>query len=104
MITADRRGVYALQAQLLQALAHPVRLAVFCALREGEKCVSEIAEAVSARQANISRHLTRMVWAGILERRKEGLKVCYRLRSPSPCVVEFLTCAIEAQERARRKK
>ena len=103
-MVVGRRSRYVLQAQFLQALAHPVRLAVFRALRDGEKCVSEIAEAVSAQRANISRHLTRMVWAGILERRKDGLKVYYRLRSTLPCVDEFLTCAIEAQERTRKEK
>lgn len=95
---------YALQARFFKALAHPLRLAVLRTLRSGEKCVSEIVQKVSCSQSNISRHLSAMEWAGILERRKKGLRVYYRLRSSLPCIEKFLKCAIEAQGCAPKEK
>ncbi len=94
-MTAHEPSKYALQAEFFRALAHPLRLGVFGTLRGGEKCVSEIAKSASASQANISRHLARMEWAGILTKPKEGLHVFYRLRSSLPCVNEFLNCTMK---------
>lgn len=79
------------QAEIAKAVAHPLRIAVIDFLKEGEKCVCDIAEHVGSERSNVSRHLSVMVRAGVLSCRKEGLKVFYDLRTP--CVVDFLTCA-----------
>lgn len=79
------------QAEIAKAVAHPLRIAVIDFLKEGEKCVCDIAEHVGSERSNVSRHLSVMVRAGVLSCRKEGLKVFYGLRTP--CVVDFLTCA-----------
>ena len=55
-----------------------------------------------AERSNVSRHLSVMVAAGVLESRKDGLKVMYRLKTP--CVVGFLECVREVlRERAREQ-
>lgn len=82
---------YELQAEVLQGLAHPLRLALADQLRDGEVCVCDLAVAVGAERSNVSRHLAVMLRAGILDTRKEGLKVYYRLRTP--CVLDFMRCA-----------
>lgn len=82
---------YELQARLLHAVAHPIRVAVVDLLKDGERCVCEIAEQVGSERSNVSRHLTVMHKAGVLQSRKEGLMVYYRLRTM--CVVNFLSCA-----------
>jgi ArsR family transcriptional regulator len=79
------------QAEIAKAVAHPLRIAVIDFLKDGEKCVCDIAEYVGSERSNVSRHLSVMVRAGVLSCRKEGLKVFYDLRTP--CVVDFLTCA-----------
>ncbi len=78
------------QAEIAKAIAQPLRIAVLEFLRDGERCVCDIAEYVGAERSNVSRHLSVMVGAGILESRKEGLKVMYRLKCP--CVFDFLGC------------
>ena len=85
--------VYELKAEVLKALAHPIRLAVAEFLRDGEQCVCDIAEHVGAERSNVSRHLSLMVNAGVLESRKDGLRVLYSLRTP--CVLNFLSCATD---------
>ena len=80
------------QAEIAKAVAHPLRIAVIDFLKDGEKCVCDIAEHVESERSNVSRHLGVMVSAGVLSCRKEGLKVFYSLRTP--CVVDFLGCAI----------
>ncbi len=79
------------QARVFQALAHPIRLAIVEALRQGEVCVCEIAAGLGAERSNISRHLALMQRSGVLASRKEGLQVLYRLRTP--CILDFLSCA-----------
>ena len=87
---------YELQAELISALAHPIRVAVVDLLKDGEVCVCEIAERIGAERSNTSRHLALMLKAGVLKTRKEGQMVFYALRTP--CVVQFLQCACQAIE------
>ena len=78
------------QAEIAKAVAHPLRMAVLDFLKDGEKCVCEIAEHIGSERSNISRHLSVMVKAGVLDCRKEGLWVIYRLKAK--CIVDFLSC------------
>ena len=78
------------QAEIAKAIAHPLRLAIVDFLRDGEQCVCDIAEHVGAERSNVSRHLSVMVNAGVLECRKEGLKVIYRLKCV--CILDFFSC------------
>lgn len=87
----SREHLNRMKAEVLSALAHPIRLAILDCLKGGEEvCVCKIAETVGAGRPNVSRHLAVMVKAGILIARKQGLWVYYRLRCP--CVLEFLSC------------
>jgi DNA-binding transcriptional ArsR family regulator len=90
MSSGDRR-LYELKASVLRALAHPLRLAIVDFLSGGEQCVCDIAEHVGGERSNVSRHLAVMLRAGVLECRKDGLRVLYSLRAP--CVLDFLSCA-----------
>ncbi len=90
-----------MKADVLGAMAHPIRLAILDRLRGGgEVCVCDIADAVGAERSNVSRHLAIMVRTGILSDRKEGLWVYYRLRCP--CVLEFLGCIEEVIRRQHK--
>lgn len=82
--------LYERQAKIAKAVAHPLRMAVIDFLKDGERCVCEIAERVGSERSNISRHLAVMVHAGVLTCRKDGLKVFYSLKTP--CVAEWLSC------------
>ena len=78
------------QAEVVKAIAHPLRIAILDFLKDGEQCVCDIAKQVGSERSNVSRHLSVMAQAGVLEHRKEGLKVIYSLKTP--CIVDCLSC------------
>lgn len=70
------------RAEILKALAQPTRLKIIDFLRDGERCVCEIFPAIGEEQSNTSRHLNMMLAAGVLSRRKDGLKIYYAIKHP----------------------
>jgi ArsR family transcriptional regulator len=82
---------YQRQAEVVQALAHPIRIAIADLLKGGEQCVCDIADHIGAERSNVSRHLSVMLKAGVVSTRKEGVMVFYELRTP--CILNFLGCA-----------
>jgi len=90
MTKKEKQLLFKKQAEIAAALAHPLRIAILDFLKDGPQCVCDIARHVGAERSNISRHLSIMVAAGLLENRKEGLKVIYELKAP--CVLDFLSC------------
>lgn len=93
---------YRMQARLIAALAHPIRLAIVELLQSGERCVCDIARQIGAERSNVSRHLALMYRAGVLESRKKGLQVFYSLAAP--CVRDFLACAARTLEHHLRRQ
>jgi len=81
------------KAEILKALAHPFRISIFESLAEGEKTVGELVKMLDAKDANISRHLSLMRQAGLVDSRKEGLYVYYSVKLP--CLVSMLGCLDE---------
>lgn len=81
---------FELMAKVMKAVADPIRLAIVEQLRDGELCVCEIVEGVSAERSNVSRHLSVLATAGVVASRKEGLKVFYRLQTP--CILNIFSC------------
>jgi DNA-binding transcriptional ArsR family regulator len=69
-------------AQLLRALAHPARLRLLYALRDGEECVCHLTTLFRQRQAYVSQQLMFLRQAGLIEDRKDGLRVYYRVIDP----------------------
>ena len=69
-------------ADILKALGQPTRLKIIEFLRNGERCVCEIFPAIGEEQSNTSRHLSTLQAAGILSRRKDGLKIYYAIKHP----------------------
>lgn len=84
------KDIYRMKADLIQAAAHPIRLAIIELLKDEEVCVCEIAEKIKAGRSNVSRHLSLMTKAGMLSCRKDGLKIFYKLKTP--CILNFLKC------------
>jgi len=92
MLSKKKQLLFQKQAEIVKAIAHPLRIAILDFLKDGEQCVCDIAEYVGSERSNVSRHLSVMVNAGVLGHRKEGLKVIYKLRTP--CILEFFSCII----------
>ena len=73
--------VYEGQATVLKAMGQPTRLQILDLLKEGERCVCEIFPAIHQEQANVSKHLSILKQAGILDSRKDGLRIIYRIKN-----------------------
>lgn len=69
--------------QLFKALADPTRIRILGLLAAGEICVCHLHESLRLPQPLVSRHLAYLRRAGLVETRKEGLWVHYRL-APRP--------------------
>lgn len=63
-------------------LGEPMRLKILQALCAKPLTVGEIVDATGATQSNISRHLSLLKSAGIIEREKDGLFVYYAMSNP----------------------
>ena len=74
--------VLAVVARDFAVWAEPTRLKILHAICEDEQSVSAIVAATGATQTNVSRHLSLMFNAGIVERRREGQAVFYRMADP----------------------
>ena len=71
-------------------MAHPTRLFIVDELAKGELCVCEITEMVGADVSTVSKHLSVLKNAGMVQDEKRGCQVFYTLRVP--CVLDFLSC------------
>lgn len=86
------------QAAVLKALAHPTRLFLVDELAKRERCVCELTAMVGSEMSTVSKHLSLLKQAGILEDEKRGVQVFYRLRTP--CVMNFFQCVTAVREGA----
>ena len=77
-------------AEVLKALAHPVRLQIVDALGSGEKCVSDIVKAVGGKQSVTSQQLNMMKDKGVLSCRRDGSRVFYRIENKN--AIKLLSC------------
>lgn len=75
-------NTYELQSDLLKALSHATRLAILDILRDGEQCVCHMEATLGLRQAYISQQLMILKQAELLESRRDGLNLYYRVTKP----------------------
>jgi ArsR family transcriptional regulator len=87
---ADRRERLEARARILKALGHASRLMILEELAGGEKCVAELTRAVGADMSTVSKHLALLKAVGLVEDRRQGSQVFYRLLAP--CVMGFFDC------------
>ncbi|MGN7291640.1 metalloregulator ArsR/SmtB family transcription factor [Rhizobium sp. SAFR-030] len=64
---------------LLKTLSHPVRLLLACTLAEGEHSVGMLEERLGVRQPTLSQQLTVLREAAIVDTRRSGKQIFYRL-------------------------
>lgn len=70
-------------AEPLSAIASPQRIAILLAIGKGEACVCHLETALGLRQAYISQHLMALRKADILQDRREGRYVFYKIKNVS---------------------
>jgi len=74
--------IYDLHAAVCKAIAHAGRLKILDCLREGEECVCRLAPKVGVTEANLSQLLAVLRRAGVVESRREGHEILYRVSDP----------------------
>jgi DNA-binding transcriptional ArsR family regulator len=73
------RDILDAAGELLRALAAPVRIAVVLQLRESQRCVHELVDALGVPQPLVSQHLKILKAAGVVAGERSGREVLYRL-------------------------
>ncbi|HEX6309767.1 MAG TPA: metalloregulator ArsR/SmtB family transcription factor [Longimicrobiales bacterium] len=76
-----KEQVFAQFARIGRALAHPIRLEILDLLAQGEKTVERLAEQTGRSVTSTSNHLKELRGAALVETRREGTYVHYRLAS-----------------------
>lgn len=84
------RESYKRQAVLHRALGNEARLVILDRLRESERSVGELTREVALDQSTVSKHLSVLLAAGLVEYRKAGNLIYYRLLTP--CVLDMFAC------------
>ncbi len=74
---------YRLHAEICKVLTDPKRLMLLDALRGEERSVGELAEAIGVALPNASQHLAVLRGAGLVDARRTGTTVRYRLAEPA---------------------
>ena len=92
-MTEKEKARFAAKAKILKALAHPARLWMAEQLADGERCVCELVEPLGLDFSTVSKHLSVLKQAGIVEDDKRGKQVYYKLKVP--CVLNFMHCVEE---------
>ncbi len=77
--TPSPSRIWELQADICQTLANPKRLQILHLLKEGERSVGDMAQALGVAKANLSQHLAIMRQKGILTARRQGTTIYYRI-------------------------
>lgn len=85
-------------AELLRSLSHPQRLLVLCALGSEERSVAELRELLDIDQVPMSQQLMRLRADGLVEARRDGTTVHYRIKKPEVLtIIEALHSAFCAR-------
>ena len=79
----DRLERYRLHAEICKVLTDPKRLLLLDTLRGGERSVGELAAAIGVALPNASQHLAVLRSAGLVDGRRSGTTVHYRLAEPA---------------------
>lgn len=74
-------------SDLMKILASEARLRILCRLVEGERSVGQLAEACGVAQPTMSQQLKRLKDAGLIEGRRDGQTIYYRLAGPEAAAV-----------------
>jgi ArsR family transcriptional regulator len=89
------------RAAIIKAMGHPSRLFIVDVLSRGERCVCDLTGMVGADVSTVSKHLSILKNAGIVEDEKRGTQVFYTLKVP--CVLNFFSC-VETVLKSRAKQ
>jgi len=91
------KNYYKNQAKIHKALANESRLMIVDKLNEKECSVGELTEMIGLDQSTVSKHLSVLLAAGIVDYRKEKNVVYYKLLTP--CIIDMFDCACKVLDK-----
>ena len=77
---AAQPPIYALKAEFFRVLGHPVRIRLLQLLRDGERSVGDLQAALELDSGATSQQLALLRKQGLVEGRREGTSVYYRVK------------------------
>lgn len=90
------------RAAVIKAMAHATRLFIVEELSREERCVCDLTEMIGADVSTVSKHLSVLKNAGIVQDEKRGSQVFYSLLVP--CVLNFFSCVESVLESKAREQ
>ena len=98
---AGNDRLYTVHAAVCKALGHPARLRVLDLLRDGEECVCRLAPQVGVTDSHLSQLLGVLRRAGLVEARRDGHAIFYRVSDERVFEVMDRMCEVLAERLAR---
>ena len=89
-------------AELLRAIAHPVRLQILCAIKDEELAVSQIEEVTRIAQPGLSQQLAILRKANLVVTRRDGKQIFYKVNSERMLGASELLDALAGTQAVRR--
>jgi ArsR family transcriptional regulator len=101
-ISDDGKRQYKARAEVIKAMAHATRLMIVDQLAREPQCVAALTALAGVDMSTVSKHLTVLKAAGIVQDEKRGTQVYYRLRMT--CVLSFFECVDNVLEQTALKQ
>ena len=98
------KAIFEMQAEICKTLTNPTRIEILNCLRNEEKTVTELVDALGASKANVSQHLAVMRHKGILTTRRDGVNIYYRVSNPKVIEACALMKEVLFEQQTAKKK
>ncbi len=98
------KAIFEMQAEICKTLTNPKRIEILNSLRNEEKTVTELVDALGASKANVSQHLAVMRHKGILTTRRDGVNIYYRVSNPKVIEACSLMKEVLFEQQTAKKK
>jgi len=96
--------LFHLHAEVCKTLSHPKRLEILSILSHDEMAVGDIVKKMKITKPNVSQHLAIMRNAGILEARRDGVNIYYRISNPKVIQACELMRQVLLENHSKREK
>ena len=74
--------IFEMQCEICKSLGHPLRLQIVDLLNQGEYSASGLLTAIGISKGSLSKHMSLLLHSGIVESRRQGRRIFYRLTDP----------------------
>ena len=79
---AVQQKIFQMQCEICKALGHPLRMAIVDRLDDREISAADLIAELGISKANLSKHMALLIHGGIVESRRDGRQIFYRLIDP----------------------